>query len=99
MASPWPGLTWKNKLNSLVGPTAMPGREVLVAVVVIVPPRWHPPGCGQPGTVHRNGTPGASPSARSRPSSPAGERHAHLSARPLTSAADGDLGDVHRHGR
>src|SRR5215218_9900328 len=37
-ASPWPGLTRKNRLNSLVGPTPTPGRGAPVAVVAILPP-------------------------------------------------------------
>src|SRR3954454_25070688 len=98
MASPWPGLTWKNKLNSLVGPTAMPGREVPVAVVVIVPPRWHPPGCERPGTVHRMALTPPSRARALRPLSVAGERHAHRSARDISSAAGCDLGDVRLHG-
>src|SRR5215213_618170 len=34
-ASPWPGLTRKNRLNSLVGPTPTPGRGAPVAVDAI----------------------------------------------------------------
>src|SRR5215203_338037 len=34
-ASPWPGLTWKNRLNSFVGPTLTPGRGAPVAVDAI----------------------------------------------------------------
>src|SRR4051794_26511180 len=83
MASPWPGLTWKNKLNSLVGPTARPGREVAVSAVTMLTPQW-PPGSMR---VARHRAPdGTDPPSRTRdlrPSSAAGERHAHRSARPL----------------
>src|SRR5215213_10614486 len=34
-ASPWPGLTRKNRLNSFVGPTLTPGRGAPVAVDAI----------------------------------------------------------------
>src|SRR5215211_6175541 len=37
-ASPWPGFTRKNRLNSLVEPTLTPGRGAPVAVVAILPP-------------------------------------------------------------
>src|SRR5436190_2342473 len=40
--SPAPGLTWKKRLNSFVGPAARPGREAPVAAVV-TPQRSHRP--------------------------------------------------------
>src|SRR5512132_3349882 len=37
-ASPWPGLTRKNRLNSLVEPTLTPGRDAPVAGSAMLPP-------------------------------------------------------------
>src|SRR5687767_2503037 len=76
-------MTRKNKLNSLVGPTLRPGREMPVAGVAIAPPQIAQLDAGGSAPCTRSGRPSASPTARPQPSSPMGDSHGQRPARAL----------------